>query len=247
MAALSRMASRDHKIAITQNDTVVLASSLIPGNENSVNRVINGLMRLGAQVVHKGNALVHVSGHAASGELLYAYNIVKPKNVLPVHGEPRHLRANANLAIKSGVKPENVVIAEDGVVVDLANGKARIVGAVPCGYVYVDGASVGDISEVSLKDRRILGEEGFISCVVAVDSQTKKVVVGPEIHARGFAEDDSIFDPVIILVRNGLEAALREGMTDQLQLQQLTRRILGKWVNEAHRRRPMIVPVVIEA
>jgi ribonuclease J len=247
MAALSRMANRDHKIAITQNDTVVLASSLIPGNENSVNRVINGLMRLGAQVVHKGNALVHVSGHAAAGELLYAFNIVKPKNVMPVHGEPRHLRANANLAIKSGVDPNNVVLAEDGVVVDLANGKARIVGAVPCGYVYVDGASVGDISEASLKDRRILGEEGFISCVVAVDSQTRKVVVGPEIHARGFAEDDSIFDPVIILVRDGLEAALREGMTDQMQLQQITRRIVGKWVNEAHRRRPMIVPVVIES
>jgi ribonuclease J len=204
-------------------------------------------MRLGAQVVHKGNALVHVSGHAAAGELLYAFNIVKPKNVLPVHGEPRHLRANANLAIKSGVNPANVVLAEDGVVVDLANGHAQIVGAVPCGYVYVDGASVGDISEVSLKDRRILGEEGFISCVVAVDSQTSKVVVGPEIHARGFAEDDSIFEPVIILVRDGLEAALREGMTDQMQLQQLTRRIVGKWVNEAHRRRPMIVPVVIEA
>lgn len=247
MAALSRMANRDHKIAITQNDTVVLASSLIPGNENSVNRVINGLMRLGAQVVHKGNALVHVSGHAAAGELLYAFNIVKPKNVMPVHGEPRHLRANANLAIKSGVDSNNVVLAEDGVVVDLANGKARIVGAVPCGYVYVDGASVGDISEASLKDRRILGEEGFISCVVAVDSQTRKVVVGPEIHARGFAEDDSIFDPVIILVREGLEAALREGMTDQMQLQQITRRIVGKWVNEAHRRRPMIVPVVIES
>lgn len=247
MAALSRMANKDHKIAITQNDTVVLASSLIPGNENSVNRVINGLMRLGAQVVHKGNALVHVSGHAAAGELLYAFNIVKPKNVMPVHGEPRHLRANANLAIKSGVNPNNVVLAEDGVVVDLENGKARIVGAVPCGYVYVDGASVGDISEGSLKDRRILGEEGFISCVVAVDSQTSKVVVGPEIHARGFAEDESIFEPVIILVRDGLEAALREGMTDQMQLQQLVRRIVGKWVNEAHRRRPMIVPVVIEA
>jgi ribonuclease J len=247
MAALSRMANRDHKIAITQNDTVVLASSLIPGNENSVNRVINGLMRLGAQVVHKGNALVHVSGHAAAGELLYAFNIVKPRNVMPVHGEPRHLRANANLAIRSGVNPNNVVLAEDGVVVDLANGKARIVGAVACGYVYVDGASVGDISEASLKDRRILGEEGFISCVVAVDSQTRKVVVGPEIHARGFAEDDSIFDPVIVLVRDGLEAALREGMTDQMQLQQITRRIVGKWVNEAHRRRPMIVPVVIES
>jgi ribonuclease J len=247
MAALSRMANRDHKIAITNNDTVVLASSLIPGNENSVNRVINGLMRLGAQVVHKGNALVHVSGHAAAGELLYAYNIVKPKNVMPVHGEPRHLRANANLAIKSGVDQNNVVLAEDGVVVDLVDGKARIVGAVPCGYVYVDGASVGDISEASLKDRRILGEEGFISCVVAVDTQNCKVVAGPEIHARGFAEDDTIFDPVLVLLKDGLEIALREGMTDQMQLQQLTRRIVGKWVNEAHRRKPMIVPVVIEA
>ena len=247
MAALSRMASNDHRISIGEGDTVVLASSLIPGNENSVNRVINGLTRLGAHIVHKGNALVHVSGHAAAGELLYTYNIVKPRNVMPVHGEPRHLRANAELAIKAGVDPERVLVADDGMVIDLVKGVARIVGAVPCGYVYVDGASVGDISEASLKDRRILGEEGFISCVVAVDIVESKVVAGPEIHARGFAEDDKIFDPLMPIVSNAIEAALREGVTDSYQLQQLVRRVVGKWVADAHRRRPMIVPVVIEA
>ncbi len=247
MAALSRMANRDHKISINSEDTVVLASSLIPGNENSVNRVINGLMRLGASVVHKGNALVHVSGHAAAGELLYAYNIVKPKNVMPVHGEARHLVANARLAVSTGISAERVLITEDGHVVDVRDGVARVVGAVPCGYVYVDGASVGDISEASLKDRRILGEEGFISCVVAVDIVESKVVAGPEIHARGFAEDDSIFDPLLPLVSQGLELALRDGVSDIHQLQQLVRRIVGKWVADAHRRKPMIVPVVVEA
>ena len=247
MAALSRMASREHKISISALDTVVLASSLIPGNENSVNRVINGLMRLGARVVHKGNALVHVSGHAAAGELLYAYNIVKPKNVMPVHGEVRHLYANAQLALSTGMEQSTVVVTEDGHVVDLCQGQAKVVGAVPCGYVYVDGASVGDISEASLKDRRILGEEGFISCVVAVDVVDSKVVAGPEIHARGFAEDDSIFDPLLPLVSQGLEMALRQGISDNHELQQIVRRIVGKWVADAHRRKPMIVPVVVEA
>lgn len=245
MSALSRMASKDHKIHITEHDTVILASSLIPGNENSVGRVINGLSRLGAKVIHKGNAFVHVSGHAASGELLMLYNIVKPKNVLPIHGEPRHLLANANLARKTGI--ENVVVLEDGMVADLDNGKLRVVGAVDCGYVYVDGASVGDISEVSLKDRKILGDEGFISCIVALDLTHSKVVAGPEIHARGFAEDDSVFKPVIPLIQEALEQALRDSVTDTHQLQQLMRRTLGKWVNETHRRKPMIVPVVIES
>jgi ribonuclease J len=247
MAALARMASNDHRISIGPDDTVVLASSLIPGNENSVNRVINGLTRLGAQVVHKGNALVHVSGHAAAGELLYAYNLVKPKNVMPIHGEARHLRANANVAIKTGVLPHRVHVIEDGMAVDLKDGIVQLVGAVDCGYVFVDGASVGDISEVSLKDRRILGEEGFISCVVAVDVVKSKVVAGPEIHARGFAEDDTIFDPLIPLVVKAIEFALQEGMTDPRQLSQVVRRVVGKWVADAHRRKPMIVPVVIEA
>ena len=145
MAALSRMANRDHRIDVGEGDTVLMASSLIPGNENAVYRIINGLMRLGVNVVHKGNAKVHVSGHASAGELLYCYNIVKPRNVMPVHGEWRHLVANAELAVQTGVPREQVVLAEDGVVVDLVDGVARIVGAVPCGYVYVDGVVGGRV------------------------------------------------------------------------------------------------------
>lgn len=246
MAVLSRIANRDHAIQIGEDDTIILASSLIPGNENAVNRVINELTRQGARIVHKGNALVHVSGHAAAGELLYCYNIVKPKNVMPIHGEWRHLRANAALAMKTGVPSERVVLAGDGVVVDLANGKAEIVGAVSCGYVYVDGSSVGDVTETLLKDRRILGEEGFISVVVAVDLTTSKVIAGPEVHARGFGEDESVFDAVLPLIESALESALKDGVTSTHQLSQVVRRTTGKWVGDKHRRRPMIVPLVIE-
>ncbi|MGH8867332.1 MAG: ribonuclease J [Actinomycetes bacterium] len=246
LAALSRMASRDHQIRIAEGDTVVLASSLIPGNENAVFRVVNGLTRWGARVVHKGNALVHVSGHAPAGELLYVLNLVQPSNLMPVHGEYRHLRAHARLAEQTGVPPENIVLAEDGVVVDLVDGRARIVGAVPCGYVYVDGLGVGDVSEESLKDRRILGEEGFVSVVVVVDSGTGKVVGGPEIHARGFADQDRVFDAVRPRIEEALASAAADGVSDIRQLQQLVRRTVGKWVSDTHRRRPMIVPVIVE-
>ena len=248
LSALSRIAQRNHNfVHIEDGDTVVLASSLIPGNENAVYRVINGLSRWGANVVHKGNALVHVSGHASAGELLYCYNIVKPRNVLPVHGEIRHMRANAALARETGVPKERVVIAEDGVVVDLLDGVAKIVGKVDCGYVFVDGSSVGDITESSLKDRRILGEEGFISVVVVIDSVTGKVSSGPEIHARGFAEDDSMFDEIIPPLVDALDKAVADGVNDNYQLQQTIRRIVGRWVSNKHRRRPMIIPVVLEA
>ena len=247
MAALSRIANNDHQIKVGPGDTVVLASSLIPGNENAVSRVINGLTRLGAKVVHKGNAMVHVSGHAAAGELLYCYNIVKPRNVMPVHGEPRHLKANAELALATGVPAERIMLTLDGGVIDLVDGKATVVGAVPCGYVYVDGASVGDLTESSLKDRRVLGTEGFITCFVVIDSVDRKVTAGPEIQARGFVEDDAVFDDVIPKIKQSVEDALRNGTTDQFALQQLVRRQLGRWVNDQHRRRPMIVPVVVEA
>ena len=247
MSALSRMAGLDHKIRISDGDTVILASSLIPGNENSVNKVINGLTKQGANVVHSGNAKVHVSGHAASGELLYFYNILKPRNVMPIHGEPRHLAANASLAIKTGVNKENVVITADGVVVDLKNRKAKIVGSIPCGFVFVDGSSVGGVAEDSLKDRKILGEEGFISVVVVVDSVENKVVAGPEIHARGFSENDEVFDEVIPLIKTNLEEALNDNVYDINQLQKVVRRTTGKWVSDHHRRRPMIIPVVVEA
>ncbi len=246
MAVLSRIANRDHAIKVGSADTVILASSLIPGNENPVNRVINGLTRLGANVVHKGNALVHVSGHASAGELLYFYNLLTPRNVMPMHGEWRHLRANAALAVATGVPRERVMLADDGVVVDLARGKAHIVGAVPCGYVYVDGASVGDITEASLKDRRILGEEGFISVFAAVDLTERRIVAGPEIHGRGFAEDAEVFDEVLPKVAQGLEESLLEGGTDVYALERVMRREVGRWVSSTHRRRPMIVPVVVE-
>ena len=246
LAALSRMSQRNHHfVHLEEGDTVVLASSLIPGNENAVYRVINGLSRLGANVVHKGNSLVHVSGHASAGELLYCYNIVKPRNVMPVHGEIRHMRANADLARATGV--ENVVLAEDGVVVDLIDGVAKIVGKVAVGYVFVDGTTIGDISEASMKDRRILGEEGFLSVIVVVDTVTGKVVSGPEIHARGFAEDEATFDDIRGPLVEALNASIAEGVTDTYQLQQTIRRVMGRWVNRAHRRRPMIIPVVIEA
>jgi ribonuclease J len=248
LSALSRIAQRNHNfVHIEEGDTVVLASSLIPGNENAVYRVINGLSRWGANVVHKGNALVHVSGHASAGELLYCYNIVRPSNVLPIHGEIRHMRANADLARQTGVPADQVVLAEDGVVVDLVDGKAKVVGKVDCGYVFVDGSSVGDITESSLKDRRILGEEGFISVIVVVDSVTGKVSGGPEIHARGFVEDDSTFADVKPLIVEALDAAVADGVDDTYQLQQTIRRVTGRWVSNTHRRRPMIVPVVLEA
>ncbi|MFC5998959.1 ribonuclease J [Quadrisphaera sp. GCM10027208] len=247
MAALSRMANNDHRIRIGRGDTVIMASSLIPGNENAIYRVINGLARLGAKVVHQGNARVHVSGHASAGELLYCYNIVKPRNVMPVHGEVRHLIANADIAALTGIPRERIAVAEDGVVVDLVDGKASIAGAVPCGYVYVDGSSVGDLTDADLKDRRILGEEGFISIFVAVDSGTGKVVVGPEIHARGVAEDESVFEPIKRQIAEALADAGREGIGDTLQLQQVVRRVVGRWAGTKLRRRPMIIPVVVEA
>ncbi len=247
MAVLARMANGDHRIEVGAGDTVILASSLIPGNENAVYRVINGLTKLGANVVHKGSARVHVSGHAAAGELLYCYNILKPRNVFPVHGEYRMLTASADLAVETGVPRENIVVGENGVVIDLADGVARVTGQLDVGYVYVDGSTVGEITDADLKDRRILAEEGFISIFVAIDRQTGKVIVGPEIQARGFAEDESVFDDVRPQIVAALAEAARNGVNDQHGFSQAVRRTVGRWVNTQHRRRPMIIPVVIEA
>ena len=246
MSALARMAGRDHPIRIARGDTVILASSLVPGNETAVFRVINDLTRLGATVVHKGNALVHVSGHAPAGELLYVLNMVRPSNFMPVHGEWRHLKAHAELAAMTGVPPENIVLAEDGIVVDLVGGKASVTGKVHCGYVFVDGISVGEVTETSLKDRLILGEEGFISAVVVIDMTNGKLVAGPEIHARGSGIDEAAFSEIRPLLEETLARAAADGVNDAHQLGQLIRRTLGKWVNSNYRRRPMIIPVVVE-
>lgn len=247
MAALSRMAQGTHRgIELEATDTVVFASSLIPGNENAVYRVINALMRLGVHVVHRDNARVHVSGHAAAGELLYAYNIVQPRNVMPMHGEIRHLIANGSLAVQTGVDPDHVALAEDGVVVDLEDGVARIVGQVPCEYVYVDGKSIGELDEGQLKDRLTLSEEGFVSVFAAVDGETGNLVVGPHITARGMAEDDAVFREVLGDVTTALSGAAEAGNIDTYKMQQAARRALGRWIARRLRRRPMIVPVVVE-
>jgi ribonuclease J len=247
MAALSRIANLDHKVTVGPGDVVILASSLIPGNENAVFRVINGLMRLGATVVHQGSARVHVSGHASAGELLYCYNIVKPRNVMPVHGEIRHLLANGRLAMKTGIPAERVMLAENGVVVDVRDGEANVVGAVEVHNVYVDGSSVGEVTDTELKDRRILAEEGFVSVFVVIDSANGTVVSGPEVHARGLAEDDSVFDAILPEIKLALEDAAKGGAIDNHQLQQLMRRVVGRFVGTKLRRRPMIIPIVIEA
>ncbi|EXF25135.1 ribonuclease [Nesterenkonia sp. AN1] len=247
MAALSRMANGDHPIQVGQGDTVILASSLIPGNENAVFRVINGLLKLGTDVIHKGTAKVHVSGHASAGELLYCYNIVKPKNVMPVHGETRHLIANGKLAEDTGVPSDRVILADDGTVVDLHQGVAQIVGQVECGYVYVDGSSIGEITDNDLKDRRVLGEEGFISVVVVVNRQTGKIISGPDIHARGVAEEDQVFKDIKPKISRALTEAIQDNKEHTThQLQQIVRRTMGSWVARKLRRKPMIVPVVVE-
>ncbi|HMH89812.1 MAG TPA: ribonuclease J [Streptosporangiaceae bacterium] len=246
MSALSRMAGRDHPIRIAEGDTVILASSLVPGNETAVSRIINDLTRLGAQVVHKGNALVHVSGHAPAGELLYVLNLVRPGNFIPVHGEWRHLKAHADLAALTGVAADSILIAEDGVVVDLIGGKIAVTGMVQAGYVYVDGMTVGEVTEASLKDRLILGDEGFLSIVVVVDSTNGKLVAGPEIHARGSGIDDSAFDAIRPLVEEALIRAAADGVSEIHQVRQLIRRTAGRWVSDNYRRRPMIIPVVVQ-
>ena len=246
MAVLSKMANSEHEISVGEGDTVILASSLIPGNENAVYRVIDQLTRLRANVVHKGNAKVHVSGHAASGELLYCYNLLKPKNALPIHGEYRHLIANGNLAKQTGLPDERVHIIEDGWVVDLKDGRAQVMGAVECGMLYVDGKTVGKITEDDLRDRRLLSQEGFISIFAVMDKDSGRIIVGPEIRAKAYAEDDHVFDDVKPLIEKALAEAAGEGVRDTYALQQVIRRTIGTWVNRSHRRRPVIIPVVIE-
>ncbi|MDT4935372.1 MAG: ribonuclease [Pseudonocardiales bacterium] len=247
LSALSRMANREHPtIRIAPDDTIVLASSLIPGNETSVGQVINGLSRLGATVIHRSMALVHVSGHAPAGELRYLINAVRPKNHMPVHGEWRHLRAHADVARSTGLTDDRIMLAPDGTVVDLVDGRASIVGTIPVGYVYVDGLAVGDIGDAALKDRRILGEEGFLSILVAVDVEAGKVVFGPEITARGFTDDQSALDPIRAELIVVVEQSVADGVHDSGALEHIVRRTVGRWVDRTYRRRPMLIPMVVE-
>ena len=246
MAGLSRMSRREHRqVNLSEGDTVLFSSSLVPGNEEAVFGVMNSLSQMGVEVVTGRDDNIHVSGHGYSGELLFIYNAVRPKNAMPVHGEWRHLRANKALAIATGVSEENVVLAQNGVVVDLVDGKARAVGQIPVGNLYVDGLSTGDVGDTVLADRTVLGEDGFIIATVVVDPRTGRPVSKPQIVDKGFTDEPGALSPVVELVENALWDLAGEGETDPYRLAQAVRRVVGRWVSEKWRRKPMIVPTVI--
>ncbi len=246
MAALSRMSRGEHRsITLTAGDLIILSSSLIPGNEEAVYGVIDALAKIGARVVTNAQARVHVSGHAYAGELLFLYNGVRPRNVMPVHGTWRHMRANAALAASTGVPPENIVLAENGVSVDLVAGKASIAGAVTVGKMFVDGLITGDVGDATLGERLILSS-GFVAVTVVVHRETGKPAAPAHLHSRGFSEDPKALEAVARNVERELESLAADNITDPTRIAQAVRRTVGKWVGETYRRQPMIVPTVIE-
>jgi ribonuclease J len=252
MAALSRMANREHVIKIGEGDTVLLASSLIPGNENAIYRVINGLTRWGANVVHKGNARVHVSGHASAGELIYCYNIVKPTNVMPVHGEWRHLKANADLAIRTGVDADRVLIVEDGVVVDLVDGRARVTGRVPAELVFVDGMTVGGedaqkASQQAMAHRVKLAEEGAITILGILNTKTGLLAEPVEFISRGFVHDAEWVRGATKAIDDAMKVANMTKIVDGQALEYIFTDSVTRWMQHKYRRHPVITSIVVDA
>lgn len=246
LSALARMARGEHRsISVTPDDLIILSSSLIPGNEEAVYGVIDALSKIGARVVTNQQARVHVSGHAYAGELLFLYNGVRPRNVMPVHGTWRHLRANAKLAMRSGVPHESVLLAENGVSVDLMGGTAAIAGAVPVGKMFVDGLIVGDVGDSTLGERLVLSS-GFVAVTIVVRRGTGRAVAPPHLHSRGFSDDPKALEPAVRKVEEELESLAADQVTDPVRIAQAVRRTVGKWVGETFRRHPMIVPTVLE-
>jgi ribonuclease J len=249
MSALSLLARGENKfVKLGETDTVILSSHAIPGNESNVNKVIDGLLRRGAEVVHSGVADVHATGHAQADEIKTYLSLVRPEWYVPIHGEFRHMMANARLGEAMGMARDRVVLCEDGDMIELSDDGLAHVGRVPSGYVYVDGI-VGDVGQGVIRDRRVLGEEGVVVVVVTVDIQTGKVLTGPDIITRGWVyapEAEDLLDEACEVVSNTVEKALGNGVRDVEQLEREVRRAAGKFVSERTKRRPMIVPVVME-
>ncbi|WP_372983913.1 ribonuclease J [Microbacterium sp.] len=245
LAALSRMANREHIIEIGDGDTVLLASSLIPGNENAIYRVINALTRWGANVVHKSNAKVHVSGHASAGELVYCYNIIKPKHVMPIHGEWRHLTANADLATRTGIDEDRVLIAENGVTVDLINGQARISGRVPAGMVYVDGVTIGGESESAMNERRRLAEDGGITVLAILNTATGKLAEPIEFFTQGLVHATEWTTDAAHAIDQALGRASKKQLDDPEQTEALITKALARFMDRKYRSTPVITAIVV--
>jgi ribonuclease J len=247
MAALSRMARREHRqITIRPGDLIILSSSLVPGNEEAVFGVINMLSQIGATVITGKDAMVHTSGHGYSGELLFLYNAARPKNAMPVHGEWRHLRANRELAISTGVNPDNTVLAQNGVVVDLVNGHAKVVGQVPVGNLYVDGVTMGDVGAEEIEDRTQMSEGGLISVTVVIDNRSGRPLEDPQVVAKGFSEGSKeMMKQVAEVVDNAMLDLAGQGENDPYRMAQTLRRKVAKFVKDKWKREPMIIPTIV--
>ncbi|WP_145940915.1 ribonuclease J [Corynebacterium glyciniphilum] len=247
MAALSRMARREHRqITVRPGDLIVLSSSLVPGNEEAVFGVINMLSQIGAEVITGKDAMVHTSGHGYSGELLFLYNAARPRNAMPVHGEWRHLRANRELAVSTGVARDHTVLAQNGVVVDLVNGQASVVGQIPVGNLYVDGVTMGDVGAEELEDRTAMSEGGLISVTVVIDNRTGRPLEDPQVQARGFSDaSKDMMRQVAELVDNVMLDLSGQGENDPYRMAQTLRRKVGKFVKDKWKREPFIVPTVV--
>ena len=247
MAALSRMARREHRqITVRDGDLIIMSSSLVPGNEEAVFGVLNMLAQIGAKVVTGRDANIHTSGHGYAGELLFLYNAVRPSNAMPVHGEWRHLRANKELAISTGVPAENVVLAQNGVVVDLVDGRARVVGQVPVGQLYVDGTSMGDVDADVLADRAEMREGGLITVTSVIDNRTGRPLEKPRAQARGFSDDvKEVLAEVESLVDETMYDLAGSGENNPYRMAQEVRRRAEKMINQKYRRSPMIVPTIV--
>jgi ribonuclease J len=249
MSALALLARGDNRwVKVGDRDTVILSSHPIPGNEMHVSRVIDGLLRAGAEVVHSGIVDVHATGHAQADDLKTYFNVTQPEWFIPIHGEYRHMMANARLAETMGVPRNHITMCEDGDVVELTDDGVQSVGRIPAGYLYVDGV-VGDVGQGVLRDRRVLAEEGVVVVVVTVDISTGRVITGPEIITRGWVyapEAEDLLDEACDTVAEAVEKSLAEGERNVDALEQVVRRATGKFVNTRTKRRPMIVPVVME-
>ena len=247
MAALSRMARREHRqIIVRDGDMIVFSSSLIPGNEEAVYGVMNMLSQIGAQVITNKEAKVHASGHGYGGELLFLYNAARPKNAMPVHGEWRHLRANKELAISTGVDRDRVVLAQNGVVVDMQNGRAQVVGQLTVGHLYVDGVNMGDVDADTLADRTNLGSGGVVSITCVIDNRTSRLLEHPTVSTTGFSDDDrGIVPEVAELVENTMNDLASEGENDTYRMVQRLRRKVSKLMDSQYKREPVILPTII--
>jgi ribonuclease J len=250
LSALSLMAVREHRrIQLEEGDTVIFSATPIPGNESAVRRVIDGLSRIGVEVVAPPQAAVHVSGHAASGELRTMLSLVKPKWFIPVHGEYRMLKTHARIAQETGIPAERTILVEDGDVVELGRGRVRKVERVEAGYVFVDGLGIGDVEDVVLRDRRLLAADGILVCVVGVDRQTGELLTGPDLISRGFVYEDkagAFYEDARAEILSSLEGVPAEELADWASLRRHVRRALGKFVWSRTGRRPIILPVVVE-